>query len=118
MQPDDTGRETVDSCRDLFTDCEPSPTAAIVLEYARNNTRWHEDFGPAFQVLLEHGYPDNHLVAAGQTLPVLVDPTVVPMVTEGPTTEESTDGATDSAVHTRAAGLFLVTMAVLISALQ
>lgn len=117
MQPDDAGRETVDSCRDLFTDCEPSPTAAIVLEYARNNTRWHEDFGPAFQVLLEHGYPDDHLVAAGQTLPTLVDPTVIPRMTT--TEDESTAEATDSAVGTRAvSGLLLVTLAVLMSALQ
>ena len=68
--------ETDASCRNLFTDCPPSPTAAIVVEYAMNNTRWHLDFGPAFQILLEHGYADNHLVAAGQELPVLVDPTV------------------------------------------
>ena len=118
MTPDETGRETVDSCRDLFTDCEPSSTAAITLEYARNNTRWHEDFGPAFQILLEHGYPDNHLVAAGQTLPELVDPTLAPVV--GQTTPDSeeptTDGDTDSAVGTKAAALVLA-MCLLISAL-
>ena len=65
-----------DSCRNLFTNCPPSRTAAIVEEYAMNNTLWHLDFGPAFQILLENGYADNHLVAAGQELPVLVDPTV------------------------------------------
>ena len=41
-----------------------------------NNTRWHEDFGPAFQILLEHGYPDNHLVQAGQNLSILLSPMV------------------------------------------
>ena len=51
-------------CRELFTDCPDSPTADIVLEYARNNTRWHEDFGPAFQILIENGYARSELVEA------------------------------------------------------
>ena len=41
-----------------------------------NNTRWHEDFGPAFQILLGHGYPDNHLVRAGQNLSDEISPNV------------------------------------------
>ena len=41
-----------------------------------NNTRWHKDFGPAFQILLEHGYPDNHLVRAGQNLSEEISPNV------------------------------------------
>ena len=82
MTPDESGRETDMDCRGNFLNCERSRTANIVLEYARNNTRWHEDFGPAFQILLEHGYPDNHLVAAGVVLPQLVNPTRTPTVTE------------------------------------
>ena len=58
-----------------------------------NNTRWHEDFGPAFQILLEHGYPDNHLVAVEEDLPTL---------------------PTDSAIGVKGA-FFLVMMGVLIS---
>ena len=69
LTPNEDGSENDTDCRDLFTDCPPSRTADIVMEYARNNTRWHEDFGPAFQILLEHGYEDNYLVAAGETLP-------------------------------------------------
>ena len=79
MTPDDRGRETDEGCRAHFFNCERSRTANIVMEYARNNTRWHEDFGPAFQILLEHGYPDNHLVAAGVDLPLLIDPTRAPI---------------------------------------
>ena len=66
ITPDDTGREIDVSCRTLFANCPDSRTADIVREYALNNTRWHEDFGPAFQILLEHGYPDDHLILAGQ----------------------------------------------------
>lgn len=90
MTPDDRGRETDTDCRDHFFNCERSRTANIVMQYARNNTRWHEDFGPAFQILLEHGYPDNHLVAAGVDLPPLVDPTMrAPVSTEMPPTAAS-----------------------------
>ena len=99
MSPDETGRETDADCRALFTDCQPSRTAAIVLEYANNNTKWHEDFGPAFQILLEHGYPSGHLVEAGVALPVLVDPTV-----NIPTPDNTTtDSVTDSGLSVRAA---------------
>ena len=97
MAPDENGRETDDDCRMLFTNCRPSRAADIVIEYARNNTRWHQDFGPAFQILVEHGYPDGHLVAAGQDLPILIDPMVntpSPVVSDGTT---GTVGATDSA---------------------
>ena len=105
------GRETDDDCRRNFTDCDPSRTAAIAVQYARNNTRWHEDFGPAFQILLEHGYPDNHLVAAGETLPVLVDPTSRPVVmTEEPTTTFA------SAVSSKAA-VAMVMMGAVVAAL-
>ena len=75
ITPDASSMETNDS-RNLSINYPPSLTAAIVEEYAMNNTRWHLDFGTAFQILLKHGYADNHLVAAGQELPVLVDPTV------------------------------------------
>lgn len=87
ITPDSSGRETDEDCREHFDNCERSRTANIVMEYARNNTRWLEDFGPAFQILLEHGYPDNHLVAAGVDLPPLVDPTRAPisLVTDPPT---------------------------------
>ena len=78
MSPDASGRETDEACRNLFTNCKPSRTASIVQEYARNNTVWHEDFGGAYQILLEHGYPANHLVAAGEKLPQRIDPQVVP----------------------------------------
>ena len=82
--------------------------------YARNNTRWHEDFGPAFQILLEHGYPDNHLVAAGQTLPILVDPTNRPVfMTEDQTTTTSTVA---SALSFKAA-VALVLLSAIVSAL-
>ena len=56
--------ETDAACRDLFTNCPPSRTADIALEYARNNTKWHEDFGPAFQILIEHGYTSSQLMEA------------------------------------------------------
>ena len=59
--PDESGRETNDDCRDLFANCPESRTANIVLDYANNNARWHQDFGPAFQIFLKHGYPDGHL---------------------------------------------------------
>lgn len=95
ISPDEMGRETDDGCRDLFTDCQPSRTADIVMEYARNNTRWHEDFGPAFQILLEHGYPNSHLVMAGEELPLLIDPIV-----STPTTAETITG---SALNVKAA---------------
>ena len=78
MSPDASGRETDEGCRNRFINCRPSRTAGIVEEYARNNTAWHEDFGKAYQILLQHGYPANHLVAADETLPELIDPTVVP----------------------------------------
>ena len=83
--------------------CPPSPTADLVQEYANNNTQWHVDFGEALQILLEHGYPDNHLVAGGEELAVLVDPTVItsqttPQPTPQPTTTPtlSTNGPTDT----------------------
>ena len=41
---------------------------------------WHKDFGEAFQILIQHGYPSNHLVAAGTELPELIDPQVGPVV--------------------------------------
>ena len=113
VSPDETGRETDDDCRDLFTDCQPSLTANIVLEYAMNNTKWHEDFGPAFQILLEHGYPDGHLVMAGDELPLLVDPIV-----NTPTTDETTDPTTDdimaSALSVKAA-MVIVAMVTIVS---
>ena len=87
MTPDVSGRETNDACRNLFTNCPPSRTAAISLEYARNNTKWHEDFGGAFQILIEHGYPENHLVLAGRELPPLIDPDVVIPPLEGQSTD-------------------------------
>lgn len=87
MTPDASGKETNEACRNLFTNCPPSRTAAIALEYARNNTKWHEDFGGAFQILIEHGYPEKHLVLAGQELPQLVDPDVVIPAPEEPSTD-------------------------------
>lgn len=39
-------------------------STAILREYARNNTKWYEDFESAFQSLLENGYPKNHLADA------------------------------------------------------
>ena len=108
ITPDSTGRETNDNCRTLFTNCPPSRTAEIVLEYATNNTRWHLDFGPAFQILLEHGYPDNHLVAAGQELPMLIDPTV---------NSRGTDSVTDSAFTVKGAALLVAAMGAIISLL-
>lgn len=91
MKPDASGQETDDACRALFTNCEPARTAGIVLEYANNNTKWHEDFGGAFQILIEHGYPRNHLVEAGQDLPMLIDPDV-----EIPPSEQETDDSGSS----------------------
>ena len=101
MSPDDNGRETDAACRDLFTDCPDSATADIALEYARNNTKWHEDFGPAFQILIEHGYSSNQLAEA-------VD------LTAESTSEEPTDGAT----NLRAALLLLVVGAIAAAVLQ
>ena len=77
MAPDASGKETDVACRDSFTNCKTSRTADLVLEYARNNTVWHRDFGEAFQLLLQHGYPSNHLVAADEQLPELIDPQVI-----------------------------------------
>ncbi len=84
MRPDASGRETDAACRSVFTNCQSSRTASIVLEYANNNTRWHKDFGGAFQILIENGYPRNHLVLAGQDLPILIDPDVEIPPTEHP----------------------------------
>ena len=95
MAPDASGRETEDACRTLFTNCRPSRTASIVLEYAKNNTKWHEDFGGAFQILIEHGYPRNHLVVAGQDLPILIDPDVEIPPTEGPSTDALSSTSTN-----------------------
>ena len=83
------------ACRDLFTDCQPSRTADIALEYARNNTKWHEDFGPAFQILIEHGSTSNQLMEA-------VD------ITEEP----------DAAASIKAALLLLVVGAIIASIFQ
>ena len=95
MRPDASGRETDAACRALFTSCQPSRTASIVLEYVNNNTKWHEDFGGAFQILIEHGYPRNHLVVAGQDLPILVDPVVEMPSTEQPSTDEVSHTSTN-----------------------
>lgn len=76
VTPDEMGRETNDSCRNVFLNCEASSTASIVDEYANNNTKWHEDFGIAFQILIEQGYPRGYLVEAGEELPTLTDPIV------------------------------------------
>ena len=101
--------ETDAACRDLFTDCPPSTTADIALEYARNNTKWHEDFGPAFQILIENGYSSNQLAEA-------VDLTAS---TEEPTQgEERTDAATDEATTIKAALLLLMAGAIIASVFQ
>jgi len=99
VRPDGMGQETNDSCRNLFLNCEDSRTANIVDEYAENNTQWHEDFGIAFQILIEYGYPNGHLVEAGEELPILIDPIV-----SSPTpTASDTDGTdTTSAFNTDA----------------
>ena len=39
-------------------------TANYVIEFASNNTAFHEAFGPAYQILLQNGYDDNQLFAA------------------------------------------------------
>ena len=80
VAPDASGKETDVACRNSFTKCKASHTADLVTEYARNNTMWHRDFGEAFQILIQHGYPLNHLVAAGTELPELIDPQVGPVV--------------------------------------
>ena len=102
MRPDANGNETDAACRELFIDCPPSRTADIALEYARNNTKWHEDFGPAFQILIEHGYASSQLAEA-------VDTT---------STEEPTDSATDAAASIKAALLLLVVGAITASVFQ
>ena len=99
MRPDASGRETNAACRSIFTNCQPSRTASIVEEYANNNTRWHEDFGGAFQILIEHGYPRNHLVLAGQDLPILVDPDVEIPPTEHTSTDNSEVAPTSTNVN-------------------
>ena len=106
MTPDDNGRETDADCRNLFTDCPESATADIALEYARNNTRWHEDFGPAFQILIEHGYSRGQLAEA------------VDLTAESTTNEEPTDSATDGVTNIRAALLLLVVGAIAAAVLQ
>jgi type II secretory pathway component PulF len=101
--------ETDAACRELFTDCPESRTADIALEYARNNTRWHEDFGPAFQILIEHGSTNGQLAEA-------VDLTAES--TQEPTTAQPTDSATDAATNVRAALLLLVVGAIAAAVLQ
>ena len=105
MSPDANGMETDAACRDLFTDCEESSTADIVLEYARNNTRWHEDFGPAFQILLENGYARSELAEVVEV--------IAATSTEEPTDD---DNATDAAISIRGA-LIVLAMGALIAAL-
>ena len=39
-------------------------TANIVIEFADNNTAFHEAFGPAFQKLIENGYSSMELLTA------------------------------------------------------
>jgi hypothetical protein len=39
-------------------------TASIVEEFANNNTLFMEEFGPAFQIMIERGYRTGELVAA------------------------------------------------------
>ena len=39
-------------------------TANIVIEFADNNTAFHEAFGPAFQKLIENGYSSMQLLTA------------------------------------------------------
>ena len=104
ITPDANGRETNDSCRGDFTSCPDSRTANIVRQYAMNNTRWHEDFGPAFQILMEHGYPDNYLIAA------VTAPATSPTPSVRPTTDM---GTPDSALATKGAFLMVVLGAIL-----
>ena len=107
VTPDANGRETNDSCRGDFTSCPDSRTAGIVRQYAMNNTRWHEDFGPAFQILMEHGYPDNYLVAA-------VTAPETPATSPAPSVRLTTDmGTPDSALATKGAFLMVVLGAIL-----
>ena len=118
VTPDETGRETNGSCRNLFLDCDESRTASIVDEYAQNNTQWHEDFGTAFQILIEHGYPSGHLVEAGEELPTLIDPVATPSASVTDTTASAfgTDGkastfsstSTDAAVIVNATAIPLL----------
>ena len=102
IMPDTSGLETNTACRGAFASCPDSSTADVVQQYAMNNTRWHEDFGPAFQILMEHGYSKNHLVAAGETLPTLVDPTVI---------------TPDSAIHHIQSAVLVVAVSAVISLL-
>lgn len=53
-----------------FTNCPPSSTASIVIEFANNNTAFMEAFGPAFQKLIQNGYRENELVTAREVTPV------------------------------------------------
>jgi hypothetical protein len=39
-------------------------TASIVEEFANNNTLFMEEFGPAFQLMIENGYRTGDLVSA------------------------------------------------------
>ena len=93
-----------------------SPTAQnhaqpinIVLDYANNNARWHQDFGPAFQILLEHSYPDSHLVVARVALPQLIDPTV-----NTPTNATNSVPTTDLALTSKDALLMVGALATLL----
>ena len=52
------------SCRLNVSRCMLSSTANYVIEFAENNTAFHEAFGPAYQILLQNGYNDNQLFAA------------------------------------------------------
>ena len=52
------------NCRLNVSRCMLSSTAKYVIEFAENNTAFHEAFGPAYQILLQNGYDDNELFAA------------------------------------------------------
>jgi catalase (peroxidase I) len=64
IQPDMDGQEINTTCRVLNTNCPPSMTASIVEEFANNNTLFMEEFGPAFQLMIENGYRTGDLVSA------------------------------------------------------
>ena len=78
-----------------------------------NNTRWHKDFGPAFQILLEHGYPENHLKQAGQNLSTLLSPSVSTPTQPTPSLAAHAEAATSVVLMTT-----ITSVVLLCSALQ
>ena len=64
IQPNADGSASDPDCSSNVNSCHLAVTVEYVLEFAMNNSAWHEAFEPAFQILIENGYGQNDLVKA------------------------------------------------------